>query len=180
MGKLKSFLTSFLVYDTTSIVRLHDWRLSLLYYSGLIATLIYTILYGLIYDFGYLTSEVPVGQIRVNPLAPPVWKNVSDLLYCVQPNDTSNSTYRDLPKYPCLYWDEENAVWPQAVDRALTLTTRVKQSYLVLDNCSLSDPLCRWNESNTTYFYLADPESFTVCSSLLFRCFLLSLYHDLP
>jgi len=132
-----------------------------MYYLSLTLTILYSVLYSLFYDFGYLSSAVPVGQIRVNPLAPTNWTKPEDLKYCLLPTDKPGDKYKGFPKYPCMYWDEEIAVWPQALDGVITLTTRVSQTYETL-NCSLTEPNCTWDLSPTNVSFPADPEDFTL------------------
>ena len=61
--------------------------------------------------------------------------------------------------------------WPQSIDEAISLTTRVSQTFEELeDNCTLFDPDCKWIQSETNISFLTDPEGYTVSSSLQLCC----------
>jgi len=163
--KTKAFLSSFLVYDTVSIVRIKDKRLAILHYACMIGIAIYIFIYTLYINQEYYKYEAPVGTVRINPMAPPerkeAWNKIEDLPYCL----TENRTHLyGFPLLKCKYYDSSIDVFPQAVDSSIAIATRIKFSVQNTTNTDFDTPDTTWNDepgTNDTY-YLADVERFTL------------------
>jgi len=166
--KTKDFISSFLVYDTVSIVRISDKRLAILHYLCMIGILFYVFIWTIYYNQEYYRYEAPVGTVRINPMSPverpdtnEKWNNYTDLPYCKTENRTK---YYDKTIYPCKYFDSSIDVFPQAVDSSITLASRVKFSTQVPvpNGTTFNTSDSWWNSTYNETYYLADIDRFTL------------------
>jgi len=163
-AKTKSFISSFMVYDTVSIVRISDMRLAILHYLCMICILIYIFIYTIWWNQAYYAIEAPVGTVRINPMAPSErdddqWKDIQELPYCLTENRTTLHGYDLLP---CKYFDSLLDVFPQAVDSAITIASRIKFSTQTCNNIYFNTSNTTWTNNQTESYFLADIERFTL------------------
>eukprot|EP01088_Endostelium_zonatum_P006201 TRINITY_DN18305_c0_g1_i1.p1 TRINITY_DN18305_c0_g1~~TRINITY_DN18305_c0_g1_i1.p1 ORF type:complete len:443 (-),score=81.61 TRINITY_DN18305_c0_g1_i1:24-1352(-) len=175
----------FLTYATFHKVRLHDWRLGILFLALQIAIVLYIVIHPIIIQKRYLLRTVPVGNVALS-LKSPQALNVnytppspSNLSYCEGSlNPIINGTL-----LPCLYWTEELALYPVVEQSAMFITTRVNVSTKVAitnrnvtaastfdangtatisPNCLLNSSNCFYTKTQQSALYVAIPELFTI------------------
>jgi len=152
-------------YETPRVARIKDRRLGLLWYGGVILIIGYIVGYALLYDKEYLRLQVPVGAVRLSAMSPHSNNNSyvnptpDQLPYCYT---DSHPTYGKYKNYPCLYFDEDLAVFPIGENDAISLTTRLTNYSNDLPGCSVYDSTCFYLSSPADDNYIANVESFTI------------------
>jgi hypothetical protein len=155
-------LDSLLSYSTVKIVQINDKRLGLLHYCFMLCIFGYILGYTILYQQRYLLLQAPFGSLRMSLKSPqsrgltPVPE--TKLPYCKQ----RNATYNGYKNNECIYWDEDFVLFPPIEATAMFVTTRVSITEQSA-NCDLRNSTCRYLPvSNTSHFYIADPENFTI------------------
>jgi len=179
-AKTKDFISSFLVYDTVSIVRIKDKRLALLHYACMIGIGIYIFIWTIWWNQAYYAFEAPVGTVRINPMAPSErpgdhWLDIKDLQYCLR--DGHEKLY-NFTLQPCKYFDSALDVFPQAVDSTITIASRIKFSTQTCNNTYFNTSDTAWSDNQTETYYLADIERFTLQLDHTFYAPNLNIQHN--
>lgn len=125
----------------------------------MLAIVVYILVWTILIQQKYLSTERPVGSIRLSLLQPLLPRSLVDLPYCLLPNRT---TLNGDDIYPCIYQDESFVVFPETEATAMFATTRYTYSKQIL-NCSLLlDPNCYYNTTFMETYFIGDIESFTL------------------
>jgi len=162
-------------------------KLGIMYYTLLLTTFLYVIMYNVIYQKGYFEYETPVGAIATEiqrdvsvPSVPSyaltryqqVAFDTTTLHYC------SGSATASSGAKNCIIWDKDEAFamgivldikWNLSClflisdTKSLDITTHVTD-YIEERVCAKSDTRCStvWKEVETEEYYLADIENFKV------------------
>eukprot|EP01113_Clastostelium_recurvatum_P036421 TRINITY_DN5187_c0_g1_i3.p1 TRINITY_DN5187_c0_g1~~TRINITY_DN5187_c0_g1_i3.p1 ORF type:complete len:271 (+),score=34.87 TRINITY_DN5187_c0_g1_i3:65-877(+) len=147
-------------YSTVKVVKIRDARLGILHYIFILVIIAYISIYSIAYEKHYLKTEAPIGSVRLNLMQSHHLTPSTQLNYCAQTNRTELNGFEI---YPCVYWDEYLAVYPQIEEYSVFATSRVTISYQGLNNCSLTDSSCEYVEmTNDTTYYIANLEQFTL------------------
>jgi hypothetical protein len=132
------------------------------------AIFVYVIGYQLLWERRYVITDLPTGHVRVTAKEPNISTRaeIDDMPYC------STETRRTLPwnsavdKYDCLYWDENQVVYPPVEETAIFIATRVNITVQHLPkNCSgkMTSKYCQYdNDTLPETYYIADIENFTL------------------
>jgi hypothetical protein len=176
----------FLAYRTKQSVRLHDWRLGVLFNALQLGVFLYILIHPILLQKRYVLREIPTGSLQLSLKAPqslgrrpPPTPN--QLPYCLLPNQT---TYRGNQNYPCQYWTEELTLFPALEQTAMLVSTRINVTRKVLltdgiytpiidangtaqnppHNCDLSQYNCYYTpiEETASTFYIALVDEFTI------------------
>jgi hypothetical protein len=102
MGRCGLDLDSWCSYTTEKqvIVR-HKWA-GLLYYSCIIAVVLYVVIVQIVYNRGYLAFQALSGTVRATYMSPAEYAPLSSLQYCHQSAGANKSI---VPLLPCVSWD---------------------------------------------------------------------------
>jgi hypothetical protein len=145
-------------YNTNKVVQVRDRRLGLLYLGFLFCIVLYIVFYNLLYEKKYMAVDIPAGSFRLSLMQAPKPRNLSDLPYCQQ----TNETYEGFPNYPCMYYNEDLVVYPLTEESAMLAATRITEQELFID-CNFSQPGCQFqNSTPPSTVFVADIEHFTL------------------
>jgi hypothetical protein len=147
-----------LSYVSTKEVHIYDLYLVFIYYSAVLACLVYTVAVTLIRHHGYLTYDDVDGSLKVllvNPAAG--FKDVLQRPYC------SGGTTS------CRIWDEHDVRYPNTDTKTVLLTSMVRtcEQFMVCSgNSSICDEISPYSNrdcsTNGTSFFVAGLENFTL------------------
>jgi len=151
--KRKPILSFLSEYETYKRVTIEDKSLGFLYYGLNLVIVIYSLIYVILFNKGYMDYETPVGSINLRLYRPN--KEIFDttqMKYC-----TSKAVNG------CLIWDESEVVFPSGIEDSAFIATRVREIYQT-DSCDSHSVVCKSSElylqHNRTEYYIADPENF--------------------
>jgi len=113
-------------YAPVHSVRLHDWRLGVLFKFLQLGVFLYTLIYLILVNQRYLLTTVPIGNIDVSLQSPQTNYGANftsppptSLPYCSGAINATNNTL-----LPCLFWTEELVAYPDLEQSAVFITTR--------------------------------------------------------
>eukprot|EP00008_Paramoeba_atlantica_P003002 CAMPEP_0201488856 /NCGR_PEP_ID=MMETSP0151_2-20130828/19886_1 /ASSEMBLY_ACC=CAM_ASM_000257 /TAXON_ID=200890 /ORGANISM="Paramoeba atlantica, Strain 621/1 / CCAP 1560/9" /LENGTH=382 /DNA_ID=CAMNT_0047874245 /DNA_START=96 /DNA_END=1244 /DNA_ORIENTATION=+ len=153
-------------YQTPRVAKIKDRRLGLLWYGGCSLVILYIVGYAYLFEKEYLLLEPPLGAVRTSAMSPrdvnSSYENPTpdQLPYCRVPGRDS---FNGFPTYPCLYFDQDLAVFPIGEDSAISLSTRLTNDTVELEGCTAFDSNCPWTPvDDEADNFIANVENFTI------------------
>jgi ATP P2X receptor len=144
-----------------------DWRLGATYYSLIFAIFVYVVVYTLVIEQRYRLKALDiVGSTRLQLHAPAPAYSLppQNLTYCGPANNTIIVNGNPVVQYPCRYLDQYDSVAPFLEPAALFTATRITEypQTLAKGCADQLTPSCQYVNGNSTTYYVAQPEFFTL------------------